>query len=94
MGAPSLDVDPSDADWTTELQTGAEDTAMRFGKRELRPHPLAKRIKVSQQLLRQALIGPEGLVLDRLAYKFAPYWMAMTPSITASAVPRVTTART
>ena len=30
----------------------------------------AKRIKVSQQLLRQALIGPEGLVLDRLAYKF------------------------
>ena len=24
----------------------------------------------------------------------APYWMAMTPSITASAVPRVTTART
>jgi HK97 family phage major capsid protein len=71
MGAPSLDADPSDADWTTELQTGAEDTAMRFGKRELRPHPLAKRIKVSQQLLRQALIGPEGLVLDRLAYKFA-----------------------
>ena len=28
-------------------------------------------IKISQQLLRQALIGPEGLVLDRLAYKFA-----------------------
>lgn len=71
MGAPSLDADPSDADWTTELSTGSEDSAMKLGKRELRPHPLAKRIKVSQQLLRQALIGPEGLVLDRLAYKFA-----------------------
>jgi len=44
---------------------------MSFGKRQLSPHPLAKRIKVSQQLLRQALIGPEGLVIDRLGYKFA-----------------------
>ena len=44
---------------------------MTFGKRALSPHPLAKRIKVSQQLLRQALIGPEGLVIDRLGYKFA-----------------------
>jgi len=25
MGAPSLDADPADADWTTELQTGSED---------------------------------------------------------------------
>jgi HK97 family phage major capsid protein len=24
MGAPSLDADPADADWTTELQTGAD----------------------------------------------------------------------
>ena len=44
---------------------------MAFGKRQLFPNPPAKRIKVSQQLLRQALIGPEGLVIDRLAYKFA-----------------------
>ena len=44
---------------------------MSFGKRQLTPHPLAKRIKVSQQLLRQALIGPEGLIIDRLGYKFA-----------------------
>jgi HK97 family phage major capsid protein len=71
LGAPSLDADPADADWTTELATGGEDTAMKLGKRELRPHPLAKRIKVSQQLLRQALIGPEALVMGRLAYKFA-----------------------
>jgi HK97 family phage major capsid protein len=71
LGAPTLDSDPSDADWTTELQTGTEDSAMSFGKRSLSPSPLAKRIKISQQLLRQALIGAEQLVIDRLGYKFA-----------------------
>lgn len=69
LGAPSLDSDPSDADWTTELATGSEDTAMDFGRRELHPHPLAKRIKVSRKLLRQ-VPNSEGLVIDRLGYKF------------------------
>jgi len=45
VGFPSLDTDPADFDWTTELQTGSEDSTMAFGKRELAPHPLAKRIK-------------------------------------------------
>ncbi|HYI26548.1 MAG TPA: phage major capsid protein [Bradyrhizobium sp.] len=71
LGAPTLDSDPADADWTSELQTGSEDSSMSFGKRNLSPHPLAKRIKISNQLLRQALIGPEALVIDRLGYKFA-----------------------
>jgi HK97 family phage major capsid protein len=71
LGAPTLESDPSDADWTTELQTGSEDNSMSFGKRSLSPSPLAKRIKISQQLLRQALIGAEQLVIDRLSYKFA-----------------------
>ena len=70
VGVPSLDADPSDPEWTAELLTGAEDTAMRFGKRELRPHPLAKRIKVSNQLLRQATIDVEALIRQRFAYKF------------------------
>jgi hypothetical protein len=56
LGAPSLDNDPADADWTTELATGSEDSTMSFGKRELKPHPLAKRIKVSKQLLRTAAL--------------------------------------
>ena len=71
LGAPTLDSDPADADWTSELQTGSEDTAMAFGKRNLYPQPLAKRIKLSNQLLRQAMIGPEALVIERLGYKFA-----------------------
>jgi len=70
LGVPALTADPADADWTSELATGNEDSTMEFGKRELHPHPLAKRIKVSNKLLRQAVIDPEALVRDRLAYKF------------------------
>lgn len=70
MGAPSLDADPADADWTAEILTGNEDSTMAFGKRELRPHPLAKRIKISNKLLRVAAMSPESLVQARLAYKF------------------------
>lgn len=69
LGVPTLEADPADADWTTELATGSEDTAMSFGRRELNPHPLAKRIKISRKLLRKAP-SAENLVLSRLAYKF------------------------
>lgn len=70
LGVPTLAADPADADWTSELGTGNEDTAMSFGKRELNPKPLAKRIKVSNKLLR---LTPdvEALVIARMAYKFA-----------------------
>ena len=69
MGAPTLDANPADADWTTELGTGSEDSTMAFGQRSLHPHPVAKRIKTSATLLR--LSGKiEALVRDRLAYKF------------------------
>ena len=71
LGVPTLDTDLDDAGWTTELQTGSEDTAMRFGKRKLTPHPFAKRIKVSNDLLRSGALNVEQLVLQRLAYKFA-----------------------
>ena len=69
LGMPYLAADPADADWTSELLTGDEDTTMSFGKRELFPKPLAKRIKVSRKLLR---LNPdvESVVIERLAYKF------------------------
>lgn len=70
LGAASLENNPADAAWTAEILTGDEDSTMSFGKRELTPHPLAKRIKISKKLLRQ-LGGAEALVRDRLAYKFA-----------------------
>lgn len=71
LGAPSLDADPADADWTSEIATGNEDSTMAIGRRELHPHPLAKRIKVSRKLLRLSTGGAEALVAQRLAYKFA-----------------------
>lgn len=71
LGVPTLAADPADPDWTSELGTGSEDSSMLFGKRELRPSPLAKRIKVSDKLLRASPLGMEGIVRDRLAYKVA-----------------------
>ena len=69
LGIPTLTADPADADWTTELATGSEDSTMAFGKRELHPHPLAKRIKISRKLLRK-VPNIETLVTQRLGYKF------------------------
>lgn len=70
LGVPTLETDLNDADWTTELATGNQDDSMRFGKRELTPSPLAKRVKVSRKLLRLTSGRAENIVRDRLAYKF------------------------
>ncbi len=71
LGAPSLDTDASDSTWTTEILTGSADSAMALGHRELNPNPLAKRLLVSNKLLRIGAIDVEALIRDRLAYKIA-----------------------
>lgn len=70
MGAPSLDADPSDADWTGEVPATAPsaDSTMAFGKRELTPHLLSKRIKLSNKLLSSTMSKAEQIVIQRLAY--------------------------
>jgi HK97 family phage major capsid protein len=70
LGIPTLETDVDDADWTAELATGNETNDIGIGKRELRPHPLAKRAKISNKLLRLTSGGIEQLVLQRLSYKF------------------------
>lgn len=70
LGVPTLDNDLGDAEWTSELSTGSQDDGLRFGKRELRPHPLAKRVKISRKLLRASVMNPETLVRQRMEYKF------------------------
>ncbi|WP_053601048.1 phage major capsid protein [Bacillus sp. FJAT-18017] len=70
LGVPTLAQDATDADWTTELATGNE-TDLKFGKREFKPNPLAKRVKVSNKLLRASALPIEAIVRERLAYKFA-----------------------
>lgn len=69
LGVPTLENDPADADWTTELATGSEDSSMSVGRRELHPHPLAKRIKISRKLIAK-VPNSEDLVVSRLGYKF------------------------
>lgn len=70
MGAPSLETDVDDADWTPEVKAVTEDTGLGFGRRELTPHGLSKLVKISNKLLRSAALDPEAIVMDRLAYKF------------------------
>lgn len=71
LGAPSLDADPEDGDWTQELTSIDLDTQMEFGKRELRPHELTKGIKVSRKLLSRSVMDIESLVAQRLGYKIS-----------------------
>lgn len=69
LGAPSLDNDLNDWEWTSEVRTGSQDDSLRVGKREFRPNPLAKRVKISDTLIRRAAMNPEQLVRDRMGYK-------------------------
>jgi HK97 family phage major capsid protein len=68
MGVPMLDHDFDDADFTVELGTGNEDS-LTFGKRELRPHPMAKRVKISNTLIRLSEYSPEAIIRNRLTIK-------------------------
>ncbi len=69
LGVPKLDTDIDDADWTAELATGNQGD-FAFGNRELRPHPMAKSVKVSKTLPRVSAIPIDQFVRERLEYKF------------------------
>lgn len=69
--APAEDTALSDATWTTEVLTGAADAIEPFGQRKLTPHPLAKRVLVSNDLLRNPNFDVEAFVRQAMAYKFA-----------------------
>lgn len=71
LGIVTIDSDPDDPVWTSEIGTGSDDTGMKTGSRNFTPHPLAKRIKVSNTLLRRSTMPVEQIVQRRLAYKFA-----------------------
>ena len=45
LGIPSLEADPADADWTTELETGSADSTMSFGKENLHQILMQKELK-------------------------------------------------
>jgi HK97 family phage major capsid protein len=68
LGIAAESADPADSDWTVELSTGTLDTTMTTSKRSLRPRDLAKRILVSEKLLRHAPMA-EAFVRRRLLFK-------------------------
>ena len=70
LGAPSLDTDMGSPTWTSEIVTGSEDSSMAFGGRELSPHPLARRIKVSRKLLRSSVLSAEEIIREALGRQF------------------------
>lgn len=69
LGVVTRDADAEDADWTSELLTGNEEDTVRFGKRELRVHPVAKRLKVSNKLLNSTVIDIAAYLQSRMGYK-------------------------
>ena len=70
LGAPSLNARMGDATWTAELLTGDFDTSLSFGKRELRPHPLARKLLVSKPLIRKSVVPVDALVREEFSYMF------------------------
>jgi HK97 family phage major capsid protein len=70
LGAVALDADIEDANWTVEIGTGTPSTVEPFGKRELKPSPLAKLVKISKTLIRRSAMDVENLVIRRMGYKF------------------------
>ena len=70
LGTPTLENDPADADWTSEVGDINEDSTMSFGKRELKPNLLTKYILLSTRAINK-MPNLENFVADRLAYKTA-----------------------
>lgn len=70
LGIAARTADVDDFNWTAELATGVPDAGLVIGKREFKPHPLAKQITISKKLLRLNS-SVQDLVIRRLGYKNA-----------------------
>ena len=73
LGAPSLEGDLSEFSWGGgELTEAVEDTGITFGKRELKPRLLVRKVvKVSRALIENPRIDAEAIVTGRAAYKLS-----------------------
>jgi HK97 family phage major capsid protein len=66
---PTIETNPDDADWTTEITAVTPDSGATTGKRELKPNVLTKEVLVS---IKELLVLPQvsELIANRLGYKF------------------------
>jgi len=72
LGVPTLDGDITDFTMAGELTSAAEDTGITFGKRELRPHRIKRKlVKFSKDLLQNSRIDVEQVVVDRVSLALA-----------------------
>lgn len=67
LGQVSLETDPSACVWGTEISSVTENTAMRYGKRELKVKPLTTLVKASATLLRVSS-EQDSLIRSRVSY--------------------------
>lgn len=67
LGVPKRTSKASTWVWGTEIATPSKDTTLAFGKRELHPKNASGLIIVSRDFLRQAMMGPEGIVREEIA---------------------------
>jgi HK97 family phage major capsid protein len=67
LGVPKRTSKASTWIWGSEISPPAKDTSLAFGKRELHPKNASGLILVSRDFLRQALMGPEGIVREEIA---------------------------
>jgi HK97 family phage major capsid protein len=70
LGFPTLETDMGDFEMITEIKTAPVETTIAFGKREFKPHPSSKLIKISDAMLRADGMNPEAIVMERAAYKY------------------------
>lgn len=70
IAIPTLESDPADTEWTSELSIGTADTSMAAGAVELKPYDIVKLVKVSKKLLRVGGFDVAGFAQSRLQYKF------------------------
>lgn len=73
LGQISLDGDISEFEFGGgETQAASEDTGIAFGKRELKPKPMKRKlVKISKALLQSARINAETVVRERAGYQLA-----------------------
>jgi len=53
--------------WGNELEAPTADTALKFGKKSLTPHPMTGEILVSRDLMNMAVMSPEMIVQEEMA---------------------------
>ena len=70
LGMPVRQAQMGDPTWSAEIKTGTSDDELAFSKRSLFPHPLARRIVVSNKLLQVSTLDVEQLIREEFAEQF------------------------